>query len=49
MPKGQDDSITILLGLNGHQVGKVNENEEEITVKVKVWKSSSLGSGYSCA
>lgn len=30
MAKSQEDGITILLGLKGHEVGKVSENEEEI-------------------
>ena len=30
MAKSQEGGITILLGLKGHEVGKVTENEEEI-------------------
>ena len=36
MAKSQEDGITILLGLKGHEVGKVSENGEEIMVEVRV-------------
>ena len=36
MAKSQEDGITILLGLKGHEVGRVSEDEEEIMVEVRV-------------
>ena len=36
MAKRQEDGITILLGLKGHEVGSVSEDEEEIMVEVRV-------------
>ena len=36
MARSQEDSITTLLGLKGHEVGKVSENEGEITVEAMV-------------
>jgi hypothetical protein len=33
--KSQQDSITILLGVRGHEVGKVREGEEDFTVELE--------------
>ncbi len=35
MAKSQEDGITILPRVKGHEVGKVSENEEEIMVEVR--------------
>ena len=35
MARGQQDGITILLGLKGYRIGKVTEGEGEVTVEVK--------------
>lgn len=40
MAKSQEDGITILPGLKGHEVGKVSEDEEEIMVTVSVRQES---------
>ena len=35
MAKGQQDGITILLGIKGYEVGKVMEGEEDFVVEVE--------------
>jgi len=40
MAKSQEDGITILPGLKGHEAGKVSEDEEEIMVTVSVRQES---------
>ena len=35
MAKGQQGSITILLGIKGYEVGKVMEGEEDFVVEVE--------------
>ena len=39
MARSQEDGITILLELKGHEVGKVSEDEEELMVEVRAgWR-----------